>query len=176
MHFLKTLFWVVVAVFLAILASRNWHDVTLNLWGDIQADIKVPVLILAMFLIGWLPTFLVYRAKMWRLRQRLDSQERQASLRVGAAAQRRRAGRMSPIFVAIDTPDLERARSLAQQVQADAGGVKLGLEFFSANGPAGVAVDPRTGTAGFPRSEAARHSEHGRQGGRGACGRWSRQC
>ena len=82
MHFLKTLFWVVVAVFLAILASRNWHDVTLNLWGDIQADIKVPVLILAMFLIGWLPTFLVYRAKMWRLRQRLDSQERQASLRV----------------------------------------------------------------------------------------------
>ena len=74
MHFLKTLFWVVVAVFLAILASRNWHDVTLNLWGD--------VLIIAMFLIGWLPTFLVYRAKMWRLRQRLDSQERQASLRV----------------------------------------------------------------------------------------------
>ena len=82
MHFLKTLFWVVVAVFLAILASRNWHDVTLNLWGDIQADIKVPVLIIAMFLIGWLPTFLVYRAKMWRLRQRLASQERQASLRV----------------------------------------------------------------------------------------------
>ena len=82
MHFLKTLFWVVVAVFLAILASRNWHDVTLNLWGDIQADIKVPVLIIAMFLIGWLPTFLVYRAKMWRLRQRLDGQERQASLRV----------------------------------------------------------------------------------------------
>ena len=82
MHFLKTLFWVVVAVFLAILASRNWHDVTLNLWGDIQADIKVPVLIFAMFLIGWLPTFLVYRAKMWRFRQRLDSHERQASLRV----------------------------------------------------------------------------------------------
>ena len=82
MHFLKTLFWVVVAVFLAILASRNWHDVTLNLWGDIQADIKVPILIIAMFLIGWLPTFLLYRAKIWRLRQRLDSQERQASLRV----------------------------------------------------------------------------------------------
>ena len=46
---------------------------------------------------------------------------------------------MSPIFVAIDTPDLERARSLAEQVRANAGGVKLGLEFFSANGPAGVA-------------------------------------
>ena len=46
---------------------------------------------------------------------------------------------MNPIFVAIDTPDLERARSLAIQVRGSAGGVKLGLEFFSANGPAGVA-------------------------------------
>ena len=81
MHFLKTLFWVVVAVFLAILASRNWHDVTLNLWGDIQADIKVPVQIFLMFLVGWLPTFLIFRAKTWRLRQKLVSQERQAALR-----------------------------------------------------------------------------------------------
>jgi putative membrane protein len=87
MHFLKTLFWVVIAVFLAILASRNWHDVTLNLWGDIQADIKVPVLILFMFLLGWLPTFLLYRAKMWRWRQRLDSHERQAALRVEQPAE-----------------------------------------------------------------------------------------
>jgi orotidine-5'-phosphate decarboxylase len=46
---------------------------------------------------------------------------------------------MNPIFVAIDTPVLERARSLAEQVRANAGGVKLGLEFFSANGPVGVA-------------------------------------
>lgn len=45
---------------------------------------------------------------------------------------------MKPIFVAIDTPDLERARSLAKIVKSTAGGVKLGLEFFSANGPSGV--------------------------------------
>ena len=45
---------------------------------------------------------------------------------------------MKPIFVAIDTPDLGRARDIAKAVQALAGGVKLGLEFFSANGPAGV--------------------------------------
>lgn len=77
MHFLKTLFWVVVAVFLAILASRNWHDVTLSLWGDIQADVKVPVLLCFMFLLGWLPMFLIHRARMWRLRQRIDNYERQ---------------------------------------------------------------------------------------------------
>ena len=47
---------------------------------------------------------------------------------------------MNPIFVAIDTPSLERAKLLAEQVRANAGGVKLGLEFFSANGPTGVAA------------------------------------
>ena len=45
---------------------------------------------------------------------------------------------MRPVFVAIDTPDLERARVLAKSVSSVAGGVKLGLEFFCANGPAGV--------------------------------------
>jgi orotidine-5'-phosphate decarboxylase len=45
---------------------------------------------------------------------------------------------MKSIFVAIDTPDLERAASLARAVKSSAGGVKLGLEFYCANGPAGV--------------------------------------
>jgi len=77
MRFLKTLFLVVIVFSLAILASRNWHNVTLNLWGDIQVDIKAPVLIGAMFLLGWLPTYLIYRAKLWRQRQRLENIERQ---------------------------------------------------------------------------------------------------
>ena len=45
---------------------------------------------------------------------------------------------MKPIFVAIDTPNLDRALGTAEAVRGDAGGVKLGLEFFSAQGPAGV--------------------------------------
>jgi len=45
---------------------------------------------------------------------------------------------MSPIFVALDTPDLDRALALAEAVRGHAGGVKLGLEFFCAQGPAGV--------------------------------------
>ena len=44
---------------------------------------------------------------------------------------------MTPIFVAIDTPSLERALALAELVHG-AGGVKLGLEFFSSCGPTGV--------------------------------------
>jgi orotidine-5'-phosphate decarboxylase len=54
---------------------------------------------------------------------------------------------MKPIFVAIDTPDLDRALQLACAVRDDAGGVKLGLEFFAANGPNGV---QKVGELGLP--------------------------
>ena len=45
---------------------------------------------------------------------------------------------MNPIFVAIDTPDVHRAAALARDILGAAGGVKLGLEFFCANGEEGV--------------------------------------
>jgi orotidine-5'-phosphate decarboxylase len=44
----------------------------------------------------------------------------------------------SRIYVAIDTPDLARAHALAARVRTHVGGLKLGLEFFCANGAAGV--------------------------------------
>jgi orotidine-5'-phosphate decarboxylase len=44
----------------------------------------------------------------------------------------------SPIFVAIDTPDFERARTIATRVRNHVGGIKLGLEFFCANGRHGI--------------------------------------
>ncbi|WP_136161615.1 orotidine-5'-phosphate decarboxylase [Sphingomonas flavalba] len=44
----------------------------------------------------------------------------------------------SCIYVALDTPDLDRAMAIAQRVASHIGGIKLGLEFFSANGRAGV--------------------------------------
>jgi orotidine-5'-phosphate decarboxylase len=44
----------------------------------------------------------------------------------------------SPIYVAIDTPDIERAKLIAAKVKGHVGGLKLGLEFFSANGRAGI--------------------------------------
>jgi orotidine-5'-phosphate decarboxylase len=45
---------------------------------------------------------------------------------------------MNPIFVALDTPDVHRAAAIARKVLGTAGGVKLGLEFFCANGHEGV--------------------------------------
>ena len=71
MRFLRTLFWVVVAASLAIFASGNWNDVTLNLWGNLQADVKLPVLLLLIFLLGFLPTYFIMRGKLWHLRRKL---------------------------------------------------------------------------------------------------------
>ncbi len=44
----------------------------------------------------------------------------------------------SVIYVAIDTPHLARAQEIVQQVRNHVGGIKLGLEFFCANGHHGV--------------------------------------
>lgn len=74
MNFLKTLLWVLVAVLVAIIASNNWRDVTVDLWSNLQADIKLPVLLLAMFLIGMLPTWLLMRGKIWRLKRRIATE------------------------------------------------------------------------------------------------------
>jgi orotidine-5'-phosphate decarboxylase len=45
---------------------------------------------------------------------------------------------VNPVYLALDTTDLDYARHLAARVRTDVGGLKLGLEFFSAHGPEGV--------------------------------------
>ncbi|MCZ6764086.1 MAG: orotidine-5'-phosphate decarboxylase [Alphaproteobacteria bacterium] len=46
----------------------------------------------------------------------------------------------NPIFVALDTVDLDAALRIAETVKPYVGGIKLGLEFFMANGGPGVAA------------------------------------
>ncbi len=59
----------------------------------------------------------------------------------------------SPVFVALDTTDLERAKLIAARVRTHVGGIKLGLEFFCANGADGVRELSRS-APGLPRPEA----------------------
>ncbi|MGE5506740.1 MAG: orotidine-5'-phosphate decarboxylase [Actinomycetota bacterium] len=44
----------------------------------------------------------------------------------------------NPVFVALDTTDPAAAAAMAARLSGLVGGIKLGLEFFNANGPAGV--------------------------------------
>lgn len=77
MRFLTTLFWALVAAVVTLFAWVNWNPVTVNLWANLQADIKLPILLLIVFLLGFLPTWLVMRARVWGHRRRIDSLERQ---------------------------------------------------------------------------------------------------
>jgi orotidine-5'-phosphate decarboxylase len=44
----------------------------------------------------------------------------------------------NPVYLALDVPQLDAARALAEKVKAHVGGFKLGLEFFCAHGHHGV--------------------------------------
>ena len=83
MHFLKTLFWVILAVIAVIFSLRNWQPVSINLWAGLTADVKLPVLLVIGMLIGFLPTYAVHRTKLWRLKRRIDNLERNALLAAG---------------------------------------------------------------------------------------------
>ncbi|WP_299623136.1 orotidine-5'-phosphate decarboxylase [Pelagibius sp.] len=50
------------------------------------------------------------------------------------------------IFVALDTPDIERAAALSKSLMQAVGGIKIGKEFFTAQGPDGV----RLAAGGMP--------------------------
>ncbi|HXG82098.1 MAG TPA: hypothetical protein VNJ05_09895 [Sphingomicrobium sp.] len=71
MKFLKTLSWMALAVLIAVFAGSNWNDVTINLWGNLKADVKLPFLLLLIFLIGFLPPYLIMRGRVWNLNRKL---------------------------------------------------------------------------------------------------------
>ena len=55
----------------------------------------------------------------------------------------------NPIICAVDASDPDEASSIASQVRPHVGAVKLGLEFFTANGAAGVSYITRLGIPVF---------------------------
>ncbi|MEA3542314.1 MAG: LapA family protein [Pseudomonadota bacterium] len=76
MQFLRTAFWVVIAVALAFFCMANYVPVTVRLWGDLVMETKLPVLLIGAFLLGALPFWVMARATRWRLKRRLDNTER----------------------------------------------------------------------------------------------------
>lgn len=86
MRFLKTLFWIAVAVLVTLFAAQNWRDVTVDLWGNLQADVKLPLLLLIAILLGFVPTWLIYRAKLWRMENRIGAARRDLELQESSEA------------------------------------------------------------------------------------------
>ena len=76
MQFLKILFWCLLSFVAAIFTYGNWNSVTVHLWGGLDAEVNLPLLLLLTFLAGVIPTWAYYRTMRWRMAQRLATAER----------------------------------------------------------------------------------------------------
>jgi hypothetical protein len=79
MQFLKILFWALTAFVAAVFTFGNWKWVPIQLFGNLMAEVNLPLLLFVTFLLGFLPTFLYQRTVRWRLGQRLAAAERTAA-------------------------------------------------------------------------------------------------
>ncbi|MBA3677131.1 MAG: DUF1049 domain-containing protein [Sphingosinicella sp.] len=103
MQFLKTLFWVALAVVLVLFASVNWTSVTITLWGGLEADVKLPMLVFAAFLAGFLPMLVLHRARMWSQRRRIEQLERQSALQQAPAVTPQETADVNPVPETVET-------------------------------------------------------------------------
>ena len=105
MQFLKTLFWIVIAVLVALFSYNNWTIVPVRLWDGLILETKLPVLIIGAFLIGLLPVLILHRATRWRLKRRIESHERAlADLRAPTVAPAPPAETLPPSAAPIAVP------------------------------------------------------------------------
>ncbi len=49
---------------------------TINLWGDLQVETLLPLVVVVAFLAGSLPFWILHKATRWSMRRKLDSAER----------------------------------------------------------------------------------------------------
>ena len=75
MRFLKLLLLILLVLALAWFAALNWVPVTVRLWAPYELVIRLPVLIVAAVLIGWLPSALVHSLSRWRWSRKLTRTE-----------------------------------------------------------------------------------------------------
>ena len=100
MQFLKTLFWFLLAVSVAVFSIGNWTTVPINLWAGLIAEVNLPLLLVLTFLAGLFPVLLFHHAVKWRMSQKLSTAERAvADLRAAAQAP------LPPAPTPLATPD-----------------------------------------------------------------------
>jgi lipopolysaccharide assembly protein A len=75
MSFLKTLFWVIFLVGFTVFAINNWQPVSMKLWNGLFLDSKLPAVIGAAFLLGFLPLWIWHRSVRYRLNRRIATLE-----------------------------------------------------------------------------------------------------
>ncbi|MCU0729784.1 MAG: LapA family protein [Sphingopyxis sp.] len=75
MQTIKTIIWVALAVTLTIFAVANSEPVSVLIWPGYKADLALSVLILAVFLLGFLPPYLFGVGSRWHLKRKIAQQD-----------------------------------------------------------------------------------------------------
>jgi lipopolysaccharide assembly protein A len=81
MAMLRTIFWVLVVALLAAFTAANWHPVEVRIWEGLLLETRLPALVILAFMLGLVPTWLLYRATRWRLMRRITNLETQLTVK-----------------------------------------------------------------------------------------------
>ncbi len=71
----RTVIWVIIAIALTMFAVFNAQPVQVTIWPGFVAELPLSILIVAVFLIGFLPAFMMHAANRWRLNRRIAQQD-----------------------------------------------------------------------------------------------------
>ena len=104
MKIVRTIIWVLLLVALMIFSVNNWAPVEVKIWEGLVLETKIPALVIVAFLIGLIPTWLLYRASRWNYDRRIASLESSARSAALAAAPPAPAPAPAPAPVSEPTP------------------------------------------------------------------------
>ena len=75
MQAVRTIIWIIIAVALTVFAVFNSQPVTVAIWPGTVAELPLSILIILVFLLGFLPPFLLSLGNRWRLGRKINQQE-----------------------------------------------------------------------------------------------------
>ena len=75
MQTMRTIIWVIMAVILTIFAVANSQTVAVSVWPGFVAELPLSILIIMVFMLGFLPAFILSVGNRWRLGRQINIQE-----------------------------------------------------------------------------------------------------
>lgn len=101
MQIIRTIVAIVLIVALLLFSFANWKPVEVNIWQGLVLETKIPALVLASFLLGLIPMWLLHRGTRWHLNRRIASLENAARTAAAALAP---VAPMVPVDEPVATP------------------------------------------------------------------------
>ena len=71
MQIIRTIVWVSLLIGLLLFSINNWQDVEIKIWEGLILQTKLPALVVATFLLGLIPMWLLHKGSRWRLNRRI---------------------------------------------------------------------------------------------------------